>query len=103
MFCDQRGLVHAKSLQSCPILCNPVYCIPPGSSLSMGFSRQDYWGGFPCPLPEDLPDPGIKPSPLMSPELAHVFLPLVPLGKPGALLSFSQASDSDLCFPRGFI
>ena len=29
--------------------------------LSMGFSKQEYWSGLPCPLPGDLPDPGIKP------------------------------------------
>ena len=29
--------------------------------LSMGFSRQEYWSGLPCPSPEDLPDPGVKP------------------------------------------
>ena len=29
--------------------------------LSMGFSRQEYWGGLPFPSPKDLPDPGIKP------------------------------------------
>ena len=28
--------------------------------LSMGFSRQEYWSGFPGPLPGDLPDLGIK-------------------------------------------
>ena len=28
---------------------------------SMGLSRQEYWSGWPCPPPEDLPDPGIKP------------------------------------------
>ena len=34
--------------------------------LSMGFSRQEYWSGLPCPPPEDLPDPGIKPwSPVL--------------------------------------
>ena len=27
--------------------------------LSMGFSRQEYWSGLPCPPPGDLPDPGI--------------------------------------------
>jgi hypothetical protein len=26
----------------------------------MGFSRQEYWNGFPFPSPEDLPNPGIK-------------------------------------------
>ena len=30
--------------------------------LSMGFSRQEYWSGLPCPHPGDLPDPGIKAS-----------------------------------------
>ena len=29
--------------------------------LSMGFSRQEYWSGLPCPPPGDLPDPGIQP------------------------------------------
>ena len=29
--------------------------------LSMGFSRQDYCSGLPCPPPGDLPIPGIKP------------------------------------------
>ena len=29
--------------------------------LSMGFSRQEYWSGFPFPSPEDLPNPGIEP------------------------------------------
>ena len=38
--------------------------------LSMGFSRQEYWSGLPCPLPGDLPDPGIEPESLMSPALA---------------------------------
>ena len=28
----------------------------------MGFSRQEYWSGWPCPPPGDLPDPGIKPT-----------------------------------------
>ena len=58
--------VSAKSLQSCLILCDPMDCSPPGS---MGFSRQEYWSGLPCPPPGDLPDSGIKPPPLMSPEL----------------------------------
>ena len=29
------------------------------ASLSMGFSRQEYWSGLPFPSPGDLPDPGI--------------------------------------------
>ena len=30
------------------------------ASLSMGFSRQEYWNGLSCPPPGDLPDPGIE-------------------------------------------
>ena len=30
--------------------------------LSMGFSRQEYWSGLPCPSPGDLPNPGIEPG-----------------------------------------
>ena len=28
----------------------------------MGFSRQEYWSGLPCPSPGDLPDPGTEPG-----------------------------------------
>ena len=41
--------------------------------LSMGFSRQEYWSGLPCPPPGDLPNPGVEPSSLMSPALAGRF------------------------------
>ena len=44
--------------------------------LSMGFSRQEYWSGLPCPPPGDLPDtsdPGTEPMSLMSPALAGGF------------------------------
>ena len=40
--------------------------------LSMGFSRQEYWSGFPFSSPGDLPNPGIKPG---SPSLQAYFLP----------------------------
>ena len=29
---------------------------------SIEFSRQEYWGGLPCPPPRDLPNPRIKPA-----------------------------------------
>ena len=34
--------------------------------LSMGFSRQQYWSGLPCPFPRDLPNPGIELESLVS-------------------------------------
>ena len=43
------------------------------ASLSMGFSRQEYWRGLLLPPPGDLPHPGIKPSSLVSPALAGRF------------------------------
>ena len=43
------------------------------ASLSMGFSRQEYWSGLPFPFPGDLPNPGIKPG---SPALQADSLPL---------------------------
>ena len=39
----------------------------------MGFSRQEYWSGLPCPPPEDLLDPEIKGMSLTSPALAGGF------------------------------
>ena len=41
--------------------------------LSMEFCWQEYWSGLPCPPPEDLPNPGIEPTSLASPELAGRF------------------------------
>ena len=41
--------------------------------LSVIFSRHEYQSGLPCTLPGDLPDPGIKPMPLMSPSLVDGF------------------------------
>ena len=37
--------LHAQLLQSCPTLCDPVDCSPPGSSVLWGFSRQESWSG----------------------------------------------------------
>ena len=51
--------------------------------LSMGFSRQEYWCGLPCPPPGDLPKPEIKPR---SPMLQANSLPPEPPVKPGAYM-----------------
>ena len=52
-----------------PTLATPwtISCQAP---LSMGFSRQQNWSGFPFPSPGDLSDPGIKHR---SPALQTVF------------------------------
>ena len=45
---------------SCVWLCATLWTVAHQGSLSMGFSRQAYWIGLPCPPPGDLLDPGIK-------------------------------------------
>ena len=52
--------VSAKLLQLGLTLCNPIDYIAHQAPLSMGFSRQDYWSGWQCPPPWDLPDPGME-------------------------------------------
>ena len=42
--------------------------------LSLGFSRQKYWSGLPCPPPGDLPNSGIKPTSFMLPIMADRLL-----------------------------
>jgi len=44
----------------------------------LGFSRQEYSSGLPCPPPGDLPNPGIEPR---SPAVQAYSLPSEPLGK----------------------
>jgi len=39
----------------------PPWTVAHQFPLSMGFSQQENWSGLPCPPPEDLPDPEIKP------------------------------------------
>ena len=50
-----------------------VWTIARQTPLSMGFSRQEYWRGLPCPPPRDPPDSGIEPTYFMSPALEDGF------------------------------
>ena len=65
-----HAYLHAKSLQLCPTLCDPVDYSPPVDPLSIGFFRQEYCSGLPCLPPGHFPYPGIKPT---SPALAGRF------------------------------
>ena len=55
-----------------------LWTIAPQAPLSRGFSRQEYWSGLPLPTPEDLHNPMIKPTPLISPALAGGFSTTAP-------------------------
>ena len=67
--------------QSCLTLCNP-WTVVHQAPLSIEFSMQEYWSGLPFPPAGDHPDPGIKPTSLVSPALAGRFFPTAPPGKP---------------------
>ena len=43
---------------SCPVLCDPTDCSPPGSSI-LRILQAEYWSGLPFPFLGDLPDLGI--------------------------------------------
>ena len=63
---------------SCVRLCN-LWTVACQAPLSMGFSKQEYWSGFPSPTPGDLPNSGMEHTSLMSSALALAgSLPLAP-------------------------
>ena len=62
--------MHAQLL-SCVRLSVTLWTVACQAPLSVGFSRQEYWSGSPCPPPGDLPHPGIEPR---SPALQVDFL-----------------------------
>ena len=57
--------------------------------LSMGFSRQEDWGGFTCLPLGDLPNSGIEPA---SPALQVDSLPIEPPGKPWYFPKYSEVT-----------
>ena len=58
---------------SCVRLFVTLWTVARRAPLSMGFSRQEYWHGLPCPSLGDLPNRGIEPMSLMSPALVGQF------------------------------
>ena len=74
-----RTHTHAYSVaQSCPLFATP-WTVAHQAPLSIGFSRQEYWSGLPCPPPRGIPNPGIEPR---SPTLQAESLLSEPPGKP---------------------
>ena len=76
--CPHPPWITMLSLISHVRLCVTPWTIVCKAPLSMGFSRQEYWSGLPCPPPGDLPDTGIEPG---SPALKADYLPCEPSGK----------------------
>ena len=65
--------VYVLSLELCPIQLFATLWTVAHQAVSMGFSRQEYWSGLPCPPPGDTPHPGIEPVFLTSPALTGRF------------------------------
>ena len=66
--------------KSCPTLLQvALWTTARQASLSIGFSRQEYWNGLPFPSPGELPEPGIESD---SPALSGEFLTTEPHGRP---------------------
>ena len=63
--------MHAKSFQSCPILCNPMDQHP--LQLVHGFLQARILVSVALSSSKDLPDPGIEPTSLTTPALAGGF------------------------------
>ena len=84
----------------CVRLLVPWWTVAHQAPLPMEFSRRKYWSGLPFPIPGCLPDPGIQPAPLESPELAGGFFSSAPPGKrnwkDGMLFALEK------CFVLGF-
>ena len=72
--------VCAKSLM-CLTFATP-WTVAHQASLSMEFSRQEYWSGLPFPPPGYLPNPGMEPASLAFRALAGRFFTTAPSGKP---------------------
>ena len=80
---------------SCVQLFATSWTVAHQAPLSMGVFRQEYWSGLPCLPPGDLPHPGIKPAPLLSPVLARGFFTM-------KLKTFSFITSAEILTPSQF-
>ena len=67
---------------SCARLFVALWTVAHQASLSVGFSRQEYWSRLPFRPPGDLPRPGMEPACLLSPASAVGLFITAPPGKP---------------------
>ena len=77
--CKAKQMVSVK--WSCSVVSDSVtpWTVAHQAPPSVGFSRQEYLSGLPCPSPGDLPNPGIEPR---SPAVQVDSLPSEPPAKP---------------------
>ena len=89
----ETACVCAKLLQLCLDFVT-LWTVACQALQSMGFSRQEYWSGLPCPPPGDLPNPGIKSTVPAAPALQadSLLLGSQPPGKPKNYLFINRFS-----------
>ena len=85
----------AKSLQSCPILCNPMDCNLPGSSVLGNSPCKNTGVGCHFLLQGNLPDSGIETTSFMSPELPGGFFTTSTTWK--APIIYIKYTDRNVC------
>ena len=81
------SFTHAKSVESCPTLCNPVDCNPPGSSVH-GILQARILEWIAMPFPGALPNLGTEPMSPVAPALQADSL----------LLSHRETSFIEMCY-----
>ena len=81
-----RLLCAQLLLSRVPLFVTP-WTVAHQASLSMGFSRQEYWSGLPFPIPGDLPNPGIEPTSAVFAALAGGPFTIEPPRKSSELLN----------------
>ena len=67
----EEGFRILSCFNGVQLFSNP-WTIAHQAPLSLGFFRQEYWSGLPCP-PGNLPDLGIEPMSIKSPELSNTW------------------------------
>ena len=92
-----QACIHARPLQSCLTLCDPMECSPPGSSVH-GILQARTLEWVACPPPGDLPDPVIKPASPAAPCVEGGFFTTEPPENPS-----SPRSSTDHLFFRIFV
>ena len=70
---ERSAFVCMLSCFGCVCLFAALWTVAPQAPLSMGFLRQEYWSGLPCPPPGDLPNPGTEPTSRTFPALVGEF------------------------------
>ena len=88
-YCHVRKIPKLRCVHSCMLshfshilLFVTLWTVARQAPLSIGFSRQEYWSGLPCPPLGYLPNPRMEPASRISPALAGGFFTTVLPGKP---------------------